>query len=63
MLPQEDVRSMVAAELMRSTYFRLLQNIEADGFRMFYRRYRLGTMEKLLMITLSLSSNWLGIKP
>jgi 15-cis-phytoene synthase len=63
LLPREDVRSMVAAELMRATYFRLLQKIEADRFRMFYRRYRLGTTEKLLMITLALSSNCLGIKP
>jgi 15-cis-phytoene synthase len=63
LLPREDVRAMVAAELMRATYFRLLQKIEADRFRMFYRRYRLGTAEKLLMITLALSSNCLGIKP
>jgi phytoene synthase len=63
LLPREDVRSMIAAELMRATYFRLLQKIEADRFRMFYRRYRLETPEKLLMIALALSSNCLGIKP
>lgn len=63
LLPREDVRSMVAAELMRATYFRLLQKIEADRFRMFYRRYRLGAAEKLLMIAFALSSNCLGIKP
>lgn len=63
LLPDEDVRSMVAAELMRATYFRLLRKIEADRFRMFYRNYRLGSGEKLLMIASALASNGLGIKP
>ncbi|MBV9489823.1 MAG: squalene/phytoene synthase family protein [Verrucomicrobia bacterium] len=63
LLPGEDVRSMVAAELMRVMYLRLLRKIEADRFRMFYRRYRLRADEKLVTIATVLASNRLGTKP
>ncbi len=62
LLPLEDVRSMVAAELMRAIYFRLLRKIEGDGFRVFYRRYRLGRAEKIWIVGRALASNRLQLK-
>ena len=41
LLPREDRRSMVAAEIMRSVYQALLRRMKADGFRVFEKEYRL----------------------
>jgi len=46
LLPREDRRSMVAAEIMRSIYQALLQRMKADGFRVFEKEYRLTRLEK-----------------
>jgi len=46
LLPREDRRSMVAAEIMRSVYQALLRRIRADGFRVFEKEYRLSRLEK-----------------
>ena len=46
LLPAEDRRSMVAAEIMASIYRALLGRIERDGFRVFEKKYRLGRLEK-----------------
>jgi len=46
-LPREDRRSMVAAEMMRHVYHRLLLKMREDGFRVFERQYRLSKLEKL----------------
>jgi phytoene synthase len=46
LLPREDRRSMVAAEIMRSVYQALLRRMKADGFRVFEREYRLTRIEK-----------------
>ncbi|HEV2842309.1 MAG TPA: squalene/phytoene synthase family protein [Chthoniobacterales bacterium] len=46
LLPREDRRSMVAAEIMRSVYQALLRRMKADGFRVFERDYRLSRLEK-----------------
>lgn len=46
----EDRRSLAAAEIMRRIYYRLLQKMEADQFRVFDRFYRLGKLEKLAII-------------
>ena len=46
LLPREDRRSMVAAEIMRSIYQALLRRMKADGFRVFEREYRLSRLEK-----------------
>ena len=46
LLPREDRRSMVAAEIMRSVYQALLRRMEADGFRVFEKEYRLSRLEK-----------------
>jgi phytoene synthase len=46
LLPREDRRSMVAAEIMRSVYQALLRQMKADGFRVFEKEYRLSRLEK-----------------
>lgn len=46
LLPKEDRRSMVAAEIMRSVYQALLRRMKADGFRVFEKEYRLTRLEK-----------------
>jgi phytoene synthase len=45
-LPPEDRRSMVPAEIMASVYRGLLARIEAGGFRVFQKEYRLTNLEK-----------------
>jgi 15-cis-phytoene synthase len=46
LLPREDRRSMVAAEIMRSVYQGLLRRMKADGFRVFEKEYRLSRLAK-----------------
>ncbi|HEV2045326.1 MAG TPA: squalene/phytoene synthase family protein [Chthoniobacterales bacterium] len=46
LLPREDRRSMVAAEIMASVYRGLLRRMERDGFRVFEKEYRLSKLEK-----------------
>ena len=46
-LPGEDRRSMVAAEIMRCVYSTLLDKIERGGFHVLSHRYRLSRWEKL----------------
>jgi len=46
LLPREDRRSMVAAEIMASVYRALLRRMRSDGFRVFEREYRLSKIEK-----------------
>lgn len=53
-LPPEDRASMLPAEMMRRVYFRLLQKMRRDGFRVFETSYRLGKLEKLAIVTRAL---------
>jgi phytoene synthase len=46
LLPREDRKSMIAAEIMGSLYRALLQRIERDKFRVFDKNYRLNRLEK-----------------
>lgn len=46
LLPPQDRRAMVPAEIMRSIYGALLSRMERDRFRVFDRTYRLSRMEK-----------------
>jgi phytoene synthase len=46
LLPREDRRSMVAAEIMASVYRALLERMKSDGFRVFEKEYRLNKIEK-----------------
>jgi phytoene synthase len=51
LLPPEDRRSMVAAELMASVYWNLLRKIESSGFRVFEpERIRLSKLQKAWLI-------------
>ena len=47
LLPPEDRRAMVSAEIMGSIYHALLSQMERDGFRVFERDYGLGKLAKL----------------
>jgi phytoene synthase len=46
LLPREDHRSMLPAEIMRSIYQALLRRMKLDNFRMFEKDYRLSKTEK-----------------
>ena len=46
LLPREDRRSMVAAEIMSSVYRALLKRMKADRFCVFEKEYRLSKIEK-----------------
>ncbi len=46
LLPREDRRSMVAAEIMGAVYRNLLRRIERDQFRVFAKEYRLNRLQK-----------------
>jgi 15-cis-phytoene synthase len=56
-LPAEDRRSMIAAELMREVYFALLNRIEHDDFRVLSKRYRLSRPGKLWIVSRYLAKN------
>jgi phytoene synthase len=53
-LPAGDRRALVAAEIMHGIYRRLLDRMERDGYRVFGRRYSLGRLRKLSVITRAL---------
>ncbi len=59
-LTARDRRSMVAAEIMREIYWKLLQKIRRDRYEVFTRRHRLSKPRKLwtLFIT-ALRTRWL----
>jgi phytoene synthase len=46
LLPAEDRHPLLAAEIMRTLYHRLLEKMELDDFRVFDRRYRLSKFRK-----------------
>lgn len=50
LLPREDRRAMIGAEIMASVYHALLRRMERDKFRVFARSYRLGKVAKLFHV-------------
>jgi 15-cis-phytoene synthase len=46
LLPREDHRSMIAAEIMASVYHALLRRMKKDRFRVFDKEYRLSKIQK-----------------
>jgi phytoene synthase len=58
LLPREDRRSMVAAEIMASVYRGLLRRMESDKFRVFEKEYRLNKLEKAGRIAAQLMKNF-----
>jgi len=53
-LPREDRKSMIAAEIMSSIYRGLLRRMELDKFRVFEREYGLNKLEKAARIATQL---------
>ena len=51
LLPPEDRRSMTPARIMAEVYGRILRKMRAEGFRVFDKRYRLGTLRKAAIVT------------
>ena len=49
-LPPADRRTMIAAEIMRAVYRRLLDRMQREGFRVFTQRYSLSKLEKVALI-------------
>jgi phytoene synthase len=54
LLPGEDRRSMVPAEIMRSIYEALLRRMQRDDFRVFDKNYRLNILAKAGRLTAQL---------
>ena len=50
LLPREDRRSMIGAQIMASIYHALLRQMEQDHFRVFDRQYRLSKLAKFLHV-------------
>lgn len=50
LLPREDRRSMVAAEIMGAVYRDLLRRIQRDRFRVFDKEYRLNRLQKAMHV-------------
>ena len=50
LLPREDRRAMVAAEIMAAVYHDLLRRIQRDRFRVFEKEYRLNRLQKALHV-------------
>ena len=49
-LPAQDAEALKPAQLMQTIYEKILSRMEADGFRVFRKRYRLSKAEKLLIM-------------
>jgi 15-cis-phytoene synthase len=61
LLPPEDRRSMVPAEIMSSLYRGLLRKMELDKFRVFEKEYRLNKIEKARRIAAQLIQSFLNL--
>lgn len=59
-LHAEDRHALVAADIMHRTYEKLFTRMEADGFRVFERRYRLSKWEKLWILATGCVRNGLA---
>ncbi|HEX4084669.1 MAG TPA: presqualene diphosphate synthase HpnD [Chthoniobacteraceae bacterium] len=50
-LPPEDRRSMTPARIMAEVYGRILRKMRTEGFRVYEKRYRLGTLGKAAIVS------------
>src|SRR5204863_4654787 len=62
LLPREDRRAMLPAEIMRSIYQALLRRMQLDDFRVFEKRYRLSKLEKSGRVTAQFINCFLNIR-
>jgi phytoene synthase len=53
--PERDRQALRASELMRRLYQALLEKMSRDGFRVLDQRYRLGSVQKLLLLLSSMT--------
>jgi len=60
LLSTQDRRSMVAAEIMRKVYARLLRRMRSGGFRVLEKRYKLSKAEKTITVARAWLWNALG---
>lgn len=59
-LPPEDARSMIAAEIMRAVYGRLLDKMERARFRVLRKRHALSKAGKIGVVALTLARHFLN---
>ena len=59
-LPSMDRRAMVAAEIMRTIYHKILVKVQADGYQVFAKRYRLSKPGKMLTLLSAAARNRWG---
>lgn len=52
-LPPSDRRSMIAAEIMREVYHRLLGRMRSNGFHVLTKSYRMGPLQKLWVVAVA----------
>ena len=62
LLPPEDRRSMLPAEIMRSIYHALLRRMKLDNFRIFEKDYRLSKLEKSGRVTAQFLNCFLNLR-
>ena len=62
LLPSEDRRSMLPAEIMRSIYQALLRRMKLDNFRVFEKAYRLSKLEKAGRMTAQFLNCFLNLR-
>src|SRR6266576_3173744 len=62
LLPREDHRSMLPAEIMRSIYHALLRRMKLDNFRVFEKRYRVSKLEKSGRVTAQFLTCFLNLR-
>ncbi len=62
-LPAAEARSMLAAEIMRVVYHRLLDRMRRDEFRVFQRSYRLNKPQKLWLAATVAFARRRGVPP
>jgi phytoene synthase len=56
--PRSERRALVAAEIMRRVYYRILEKMRTDGFHVFDQKYRLGRLEKLGCVFRGIVASW-----
>jgi phytoene synthase len=49
-LPADDRKALMAAEVMRDIYHTVLQQMRADGFNVFKKRYSLSNFRKMAIL-------------
>jgi phytoene synthase len=54
----QDLPKLLAAETMRRVYGRVLQKMQADGYQVFSKRYRLGKLGKLALLSRAWAEGW-----